>query len=394
MILLEYQAKAIVSDAGISIPEGHVVSSPREAEAAFTEIGGAVVVKAQAPVSNRAALGGVRFADTPSEARRHTEELFVSGIAERPIDRVLIERRMPVDRELYLGATYDPVDRSPTLIASTAGGTVVETAGSYETLPFSPRLGCPPYRARVLGRKLGLKGKEQLAFGEAASRLARAFLESDALLFELNPVTLIDGTVVALDAHLDIDDDALGRQPELARLRGADATHDRRTVLERAADAIDLTDHRGVAGRLVEFGGSLGLLIGGGGASLTVFDFVLAQGLDPANYCEIGGNPTKEKVSALACLLASQPTVSRLAVIMNVTNNTRADIIAEGVIDGILAAGRNPAETIAVFRIPGPGEKRCRAILAEHDIDYHGADVSLEQAVELVASATTPEAAP
>ena len=135
-----------------------------------------------------------------------------------------------------------------------------------------------------------------------------------------------------------------------------------------------------MAGRLVEFPGSLGLLIGGGGASLTIFDAILRHGGEPANYCEIGGNPTPDKVARLTELIVNQPKVERLAVIMNVVNNTQADLIAEGVIRGIIAAGKVPEETIVMFRLPGSGEQRCREILAAHHVAFTDRSVAIDEA--------------
>jgi succinyl-CoA synthetase beta subunit/citryl-CoA synthetase large subunit len=135
-----------------------------------------------------------------------------------------------------------------------------------------------------------------------------------------------------------------------------------------------------VAGRLVEFEGDLGLLIGGGGASLTVFDAVRRHKGTPANYCEVGGNPTEEKVAALTALLLTKPRVQKLAVIMNVVNNTRADVMARGVIEGAKRAGRVPAEAISVFRVPGSWEQEARTLLAAEGIEALGREVSLDEA--------------
>ena len=136
-------------------------------------------------------------------------------------------------------------------------------------------------------------------------------------------------------------------------------------------------------GRVVEFDGDLALLIGGGGASLTVFDAIKAHGGNPANYCEVGGNPTEEKVAAITSLLLSKPGVRGLAVIMNVVNNTRADVIARGVLMGIAAAGKNPAETISLFRVPGNWEGEAREIMEAADVEVHGREMSLDAAARL-----------
>jgi succinyl-CoA synthetase beta subunit len=154
----------------------------------------------------------------------------------------------------------------------------------------------------------------------------------------------------------------------------------RLTPFEACARQIDNSDYRGVAGRLIEFPGKLGLLIGGGGASLTIFDAVLRHDGEPANYCEIGGNPTPDKVSRLTKLIVTQPRVEKLAVIMNVVNNTQADLVAEGVVRGIREAGKTPKEVVVMFRIPGSGEERCREILSANGIPFTDRSVTIDEA--------------
>ena len=234
---------------------------------------------------------------------------------------------------------------------------------------------------------IGLSGKNLVGVGRILAGLSRAFLEIDAVTVEINPlVETKDGDLVGLDAHVEIDDDASWRQERrlsaLGEVSGPSAGRSP-TPMEEEARRIDATDHRGVAGRLVEFDGDLGLLIGGGGASLTVFDAVLRHGGRPANYSEMGGNPTAEKVAALTTLLLSKPGVVKLAAIMNVVNNTRADIIAEGILRGVERAGREPAETIAVFRVPGSWEQEARAIMAAAGVEALGREISLDRAARM-----------
>ena len=155
------------------------------------------------------------------------------------------------------------------------------------------------------------------------------------------------------------------------------------TPLELEAARIDAMDHRGVAGRVVEFDGNLALLIGGGGASLTVFDAILDHGGKPANYCEVGGNPTPEKVAAVTELLLSKPGVTNLAVVMNVVNNTRADDIAAGVVAGVRQTGQEPADVISVFRVPGNREQEAHDILTAAGVPFCGREVSLDECARL-----------
>src|SRR5690606_23752424 len=180
------------------------------------------------------------------------------------------------------------------------------------------------------------------------------FLARDATLLEVNPLAITaSGELVALDGHMDLEDDGLARHSDLVKrfgLEGRGSSGRPPTPLELEAARIDASDHRGVAGRMVEFDGDIGLLIGGGGASLTVFDALLDAGGRPANYCEVGGNPSVREVAALTKLLLSKPGVTKIAVINNIVNNTRADLMARGVIKGVMEAGLSPKDTIAIFR--------------------------------------------
>jgi succinyl-CoA synthetase beta subunit/citryl-CoA synthetase large subunit len=225
-----------------------------------------------------------------------------------------------------------------------------------------------------------------LSLAGIMTSIAKCFFRWDALLLELNPIVLDhQGKWWVADAHLELDDDADTRQKELwARLPISNRFAARRTEFERLAAELDKADSRGAAGRLVAFDGDLGLLIGGGGASLTVLDAVLDAGLKPANYSEIGGNPSVWKIAELTKIVLSQPQVTRLAVIMNVVSNTRVDLVARGVIKGILELGRDPGETIAAFRIPGSWEDEGAALLQHYGVRSFGRETSLEQVVDSI----------
>jgi succinyl-CoA synthetase beta subunit/citryl-CoA synthetase large subunit len=223
--------------------------------------------------------------------------------------------------------------------------------------------------------------------GTVLERIASAFVTLDAVTLEINPIIETpDGDLIGLDAHVEIDNDAANRQKDrLASIGLIETASAGRppTALEREAQRIDAMDHRGVAGRVVEFDGDLALLIGGGGASLTVFDAIKRYGGRPANYCEVGGNPTEEKVAALTALLLSKPGVRKLAVIMNVVNNTRADVMARGAISGIKQSGRSTRSTVCVFRIPGSWEEEAREALAAEGIEALGREFSLDACAKL-----------
>ncbi len=385
MRLLEHQGKSLLSRFGLRFNAWATATDAAGALTAAEKLGFPVVIKAQVPVGGRAKAGAVKFADDADSARREIRTLFSMRVGAHPVVAVSVEKKRRFDAEFYAGAAWDTAAKSPVALLGKAGGVDVESAAGSSLIrrPFDPSAGLAPFEGRMMGGRLGLNGKSLVQVGEVLSLLSRAFLECDAVVAEVNPMIEDAEGFVGLDAHVEIEDDALYRQRErLAPLGPLVSTaHGREpTPLEREAERIDRMDHRGVAGRVVEFDGDLALLIGGGGASLTVFDAVRKHGGNPANYCEIGGNPTEEKVAALTALLMSKPGVRRLAVIMNVVNNTRADVIARGVLEGLRAAGREPAQTISVFRIPGSWEKEAAEIMAAAGVLALGREYSLDRA--------------
>lgn len=388
MRLFEHQARTLLGGFGLPFNRCLTASTPAEAAAAAESFGGPVVLKAQVPFGGRGKANAVRMASTPDEASREAADLLAMTLKNFPVARVSVEPKIAIVREVYLGCTWDLRARCPVALFNAAGGVEVESAASRVVRRhFDPRRPPGLFEGREMAAEGGLHGKDLVAVGAALSALGRAFLDLDALTLEINPLVLDSGGAwLGVDAHAEIDDDAAGRLT--ARLqalgeipRGSGGR--RPTPLEIEAERIDSADHRGVAGRVVEFDGSLALLIGGGGASLTVFDAVLRHGGRPANYCEIGGNPTEEKVAALTRLLLSKPGVRRLAVIMNVVNNTRADVMARGVVRGILEAGQKPSGVLSVFRIPGSWEDEAAAHLAAHGVRALGRDTSLDAAAAL-----------
>ncbi|GAG25154.1 unnamed protein product, partial [marine sediment metagenome] len=245
---------------------------------------------------------------------------------------VLVEPRAQVAQEYYLGITYDNLAKLPVAIFSDRGGIDIEEVAEKEPDHISRRtfssltpLADYPFKECVAA--LGVSGSELITLTGVLSRLARAFLTYDLTLAEINPLARLgNDSYVALDCHLELEDEALGRQKALLDEMDIDPGGRQArepTPFEMKAVEIDASDHRGVAGRLVEFEGSLGLIIGGGGASLTAFDAVRRHGGSPANYCEIGGNPSVRKVCELTKLILGRPEVKKIAVIMNVVNNTR-----------------------------------------------------------------------
>ena len=386
MRLLEYESIEILAKMGIPTPTSIVVSSPGP-----VSLPPPVVIKAQIPLGGRQKAGGVVEALDRKEAEYKVEQMLSSTIRGYRVNKVLVEEKLEIEQEFYLGITYDTVVKEPIAIFSTEGGVDIEELAEKEPEKvqkryFSVRTGLPEYKAREIISQSGITGRTLLGLSNIFSLLATTFLENDATIAEINPLAQTkDGRRVALDCHLEIDDDALYRNPGIAekekdlhRVEGGRITSD----FEKKATEIDNLDQRGVAGRLIEFDGNLGLIIGGGGASLTAFDAIQRHGGHPANYCEIGGNPSVLKTKELTKLILSKPSVEKIAVIMNVVNNTRVDLMARGVIKGILEIGRNPSETLCVFRVPGAWEEEGFKILSRYGVDYCDRTVSIDQAAQ------------
>jgi succinyl-CoA synthetase beta subunit/citryl-CoA synthetase large subunit len=250
---------------------------------------------------------------------------------------------------------------------------------------FSTILPLSEFRAKEVIASVGVSGSRLNRLVPIVTRLAQLFLERDMTLAEINPLgELEDGSFVALDAHMEMENEARGRQKDLLDALGVADEETRLarepTPFELAGEAVDGQDHRGVAGNVTEFDGDLGLVIGAGGGSLTLFDAVRAHGGRPANYCEIGGNPSVAKACGLAKLVLEKPGVDKIAVMMSIVSNTRVDIVARGVIKACLELGYDPAEKIAIFRIPGAWEDEGYKILERYGVEYADRSVSMHEA--------------
>ncbi len=389
MRLLEHQSKKLLSSFGLVFTESISVNSMAEVRAAVEHVGLPTVLKAQTPFGGRGNIGAVKFAESADQAVIAAEALLGMDVRGTTVEVISIEPKLTYDCEFYVGITWDTVAKLPVALLSLAGGVEVESAQSDRLArqSFNPWTGLAPYKAREMAAESGLTGKTLVGVGEVLTKLSQAFLACDGITMEINPLVVTkDGVLIGLDARVEIEDEAVYRQQERLGLLGEltmTATGRPPTPLELEAQRIDETDHRGVAGRVVEFDGDLALLIGGGGASLTVFDAIKEHGGAPANYCEVGGNPTEEKVAAITSLLLSKPGVRGMAVIMNVVNNTRADVIARGILMGVKAAGRKPAETISLFRVPGNWGREAREIMEAAGVEVYGREMSLDAAARL-----------
>jgi succinyl-CoA synthetase beta subunit len=392
MRFFEFEARAIVGKAGIPTTNYGYATTPEQARKIAEDIGGPTVIKSQVLTGGRMKAGGVKFADTPDEAAAYAAEILELEINGQMPRGVLVDPKADVDQEFYAGVVWDLTKKLPVIIFSPVGGIDIEQVAEEQPdkvgrRHFSTIHPFNPFIAKEVVASTGVTGKDLQRITPIVARLAELFIEKDMTLAEINPLARMkDGTFVALDAHMDMENEARGRHKALLEELGVGGEETRAareaTPLEIAAEENDAQDHRGIAGNLTEFDGNMGLIIGAGGGSLTLFDAVLAHGGKPANYCEIGGNPTAEKTAGLTKLVLQKPGVKKIAVMMSIVSNTRADIIAEGVINGCLELGMDPAEKIALFRIPGACEEDAFKLLEEHGVEYADRTVSLTEAAK------------
>jgi succinyl-CoA synthetase beta subunit len=390
MRFYEYEAREIVKRAGIPVTDYGFTRDPGEAAEIAARIGGPVVVKSQVLTGGRMKAGGIQFADTPAEAERHARDVLALEIGGHMPRGVLVDPRASVVQEYYAGVVWDGIRKRPVMLFSDMGGIDIEEVA--EAHPdhvgrghFSTILPLSAFRAKEVVASVGVSGSRLNRLVPILTRLAELFLERDMTLAEINPLgELDDGSFVALDAHMEMENEARGRQKDLLDALGVSDEETRQareaTPFEIAGEAVDAQDHRGVAGNVTEFDGDLGLVIGAGGGSLTLFDAVRAHGGRPANYCEIGGNPSVEKACGLAKLVLQKPGVDKIAVMMSIVSNTRVDIVARGVVKACLELGYDPAEKIAIFRIPGAWEDEGYKILERYGVEYADRSVSMHEA--------------
>src|SRR5213594_4953978 len=390
MRFFEYESREILRREGIPVAEGGLARSAEEAKSIAAQVGGPVALKSQVLSGGRMKAGGVKFADTPEEAERAAEEILKLPIRDQLPVCVSVEAKAAIAKEYYLGVTYDALAKKPVMIFSDMGGIDIEQVAEEHPdrvakQHFSSLVPYTDFRAKELIASLGITGGELTALTGVATKLVRLFQQYDMTLAEINPLgKLEDGSFVVLDCHLDMEDEARERHQAILNELGISPDETRQgrppTEFEIRGAQVDAVDHRGVAGRVVEFDGNLGLVIGAGGGSLTIFDAIQKYGGKPANYCEIGGNPSVKKAMELTKLILSKPGVDRIAVIMNVVSNTRVDIVARGVIKGVVESGYAPAEKIAIFRIPGAWEADGFAILSKYGVEYCDRTVSMSEA--------------
>jgi succinyl-CoA synthetase beta subunit len=397
MRFFEYEAREVVKRAGIPVTDYGFTTDASEAKAIAERIGGPVVIKSQVLTGGRMKAGGVKFADTPEQAEKDAADVLQLEINGHMPRGVLVDPKASVKQEYYAGVVWDGTRKQPVMLFSDMGGIDIEQVAEEHPAHvgrqhFSNILPLSDFQAKQCITATGVTGSRVNKLVPILTRLARLFVENDMTLAEINPLAeMEDGSFVALDAHMDMENEARPRQKALLKDLGVGDEETRQareaTPFELAGEEVDAQDHRGVAGNVTEFDGNLGLVIGAGGGSLTLFDAVRNAGGKPANYCEIGGNPSVAKACGLAKLVLQKPGVDKIAVMMSIVSNTRVDIVARGVIKACLELGHDPAEKITIFRIPGAWEEEGFKILDKYGVKYADRSVSLHEASRLAVEA-------
>jgi succinyl-CoA synthetase beta subunit/citryl-CoA synthetase large subunit len=392
MRFFEYESRKILEREGIPVAPGGYAQTAEDAKRIAEEVAGPVVIKSQVLTGGRMKAGGVRFADTPEEAEGHARTILDLEINGHKARGLLVGAKAEIKQEYYAGVVWDGIRKLPSFVFSPMGGIDIEEVA--QTHPdkigrghISTLLPHSDFQAKQVIASTGVTGAQLNRLIPFLSGLARIFVKYDMTLAEINPlVELSDGRFVALDAHMEMENEARARQTKLLEELGVadEETREARepTPFEVEGERIDSVDHRGVAGNVTEFDGNLGLVIGAGGGSLTLFDAVRSYGGKPANYCEIGGNPSVSKACNLAKLVLQKPGVDKIAVMMSIVSNTRVDIVARGVIKACVELGYDPAEKIAVFRIPGAWEDEGFKILEKYGVEYYDRSVSMHEAAK------------
>jgi succinyl-CoA synthetase beta subunit len=380
----EYQAKEILARYGVAVPRSRVITAAGDAAAIARELGGKVVVKAQVHAGGRGKAGGVKLAKSADEAVAAAQAIIgmrliskQTGPEGRIVGKVLVEEALDIARELYLGIVLDRAVGLPVMMASKFGGMEIEEVAAEHPEAilkehFDPLAGLQPYQARKLGFGLGLAGDTFKEFVRLVTALARAYVDADASLAEINPLMITGaGKVMALDAKMSFDDNALARHPEIAAMRDL-AEED---PYEVEASKFDLN--------YIKLDGTIGCMVNGAGLAMATMDIIKHHGGTPANFLDVGGSASEERVANAFRILLSDPSVK--AVLINIFGGiVRCDMIAAGVV----AAARDlHVEVPIVVRLEGTNVEEGRRILAESGLRLEPAATMAEAAAKVVAAA-------
>ncbi|MDH4254924.1 MAG: ADP-forming succinate--CoA ligase subunit beta [Gammaproteobacteria bacterium] len=385
MNLHEYQSKRLFADYGIPVPQGHPASTPDDAVSAARKLGGELwVVKAQVHAGGRGKAGGVKLVKSLDEVKQAAAGMLGRRLVTRqsgpeglPINVVYVEEGSAIDRELYLSMLVDRESSRIAFIASAAGGmdiekVAAETPEKIVTVVVSPSAGLMDYQTRQLAFGLGLDKDQRSQFAKFLKNMYRLYRECDASLVEVNPLIVTrGGDIVALDAKINIEGNALYRHPKLLELRDASQEDDK----EREAAEHDLN--------YVSLDGNIACMVNGAGLAMATMDLIKLHGGDPANFLDVGGGATSERVSEAFKLILSNPRVT--AILVNIFGGiVRCDLIAQGIVSAVKEVG---VRTPVVVRLEGTNVDQGRKLLAESGLDIIAATDLTDAAKKAVAAA-------
>jgi succinyl-CoA synthetase beta subunit len=367
----EYQAKALLSRFGVAVPRGEVTDSPAEAREIAKRLGGRAVVKAQIHAGGRGKGGGVKLAKDPEEAHDLAKKILgmtlvtpQTGPGGRVVHKILVEEALDIARELYLGVTLDRSRGLPVMMASLSGGMEIEEVAEKDPNaivrePIDPSVGMFPFQARKLAVALRLEGESFRKGVPFMQALFRCYLETDASLAEINPLLVTkQGDVLALDAKMNFDDNALFRHPDIKEMRDL-AEED---PLEVEASRFGLN--------YIKLDGNVGCMVNGAGLAMGTMDLVKLAGGEPANFLDVGGGANEEQVKNAFRIILSDKNVR--AVLINIFGGImRCDIIAKGVVAAVREMG---LAIPVVVRLEGTNVDQGKAILRESGLKITPAD--------------------
>ena len=384
MNLHEYQAKRLFADYGAAVPDNEVVSRTDQVDAVLTRLGGTRwVVKAQVHAGGRGKAGGVKIANSRDEALAAVKAMlgtrlvtFQTDARGQPINQVLIEAPCAIARELYVGAVIDRALQQVVMMASTEGGmdiekVAAETPEKILRISIDPLVGLQPYQCRQLAFGLGLQDNQIKQFSKILGALARLFHEQDLSLIEINPLVVTeDGDLLCLDGKINLDDNALYRHPKLTDMRDTSQEDPR----EVEAKEWDLS--------YIALDGDIGCMVNGAGLAMATMDLIKLHGGMPANFLDVGGTATKERVAEAFKIILSDSNVK--GVLVNIFGGiVRCDMIAEGIVGAVQEVG---IEVPVVVRLVGNNAERGREILNQSGLKLIAAEGLTEAAEKIVAA--------
>ncbi len=365
MKVYEYLAKDVFKKNGIPVPNGILAETAEEAEKAAEEMGKPVAIKSQVLVGGRGKAGGIKFAENPSKAYEMAEEILGMEIKGETVEKILVEEKMDIISEFYVSVAVDRSAKKPLIMASSEGGVDIEEVArktpekiiKYHVNPLDEFL---PYQARDVARKMGVENPLISKVGGIIWKLFKIFQKYDAHIAEINPLVITDKGLIAADAKLDIDDDALYRQKELIKI-------------EKTKDEF----------AYVKLEGDIAVIGNGAGLTLSGMDMLNIYGGEPATFLDIGGGASQENIARALNLVISDPDVK--VVFLNVLGGiTRADDVARGVLDVLEASER---KVPLVIRLTGTNEEEGRRILTEAGVSFETSmETAAQKAVEMCKS--------